>query len=112
MINRSILFFLALCLAAQGAIPASAYSAGNYPAKWGKSGVMTFIVNQQWRVYQKNLGPATAQIVGAALANRTGFRHNHRSRRRRALVVERRQGKTIHRGLLITSKNGAEVCHD
>jgi hypothetical protein len=36
-----------------------------YPATWGKSGVMTFIVNQQGRVYQKNLGPATAQIVKA-----------------------------------------------
>ncbi len=36
-----------------------------YPATWGKSGVMTFIVNQGGRVYQKNLGPATAQIVKA-----------------------------------------------
>ena len=27
-----------------------------YPAKWGVSGVMTFIVNQRGRVYQKNLG--------------------------------------------------------
>jgi hypothetical protein len=36
-----------------------------YPATWGKSGVMTFIVNQQGKVYQKNLGPATAQIVKA-----------------------------------------------
>jgi hypothetical protein len=26
---------------------------------------MTFIVNQQGRVYQKNLGPRTAQIAGA-----------------------------------------------
>ena len=36
-----------------------------YPDKWGSSGVMTFIVNQQGRVYQKNLGPRTAQIAGA-----------------------------------------------
>lgn len=36
-----------------------------YPATWGKSGVMTFIVNQGGRVYQKDLGPATAQIVKA-----------------------------------------------
>lgn len=36
-----------------------------YPATWGKSGIMTFIVNQGGRVYQKNLGPATAQIVKA-----------------------------------------------
>lgn len=31
-----------------------------YPARWGVSGVMTFIVNQRGRVYQKNLGPTTA----------------------------------------------------
>jgi hypothetical protein len=36
-----------------------------YPDKWGSSGVMTFIVNQQGRIYQKNLGPKTAQIAGA-----------------------------------------------
>jgi hypothetical protein len=36
-----------------------------YPDKWGSSGVMTFIVNQQGRVYQKNLGPKTAQIAGS-----------------------------------------------
>jgi hypothetical protein len=32
-----------------------------YPARWGVSGVMTFIVNQRGRVYQKNLGPKTAE---------------------------------------------------
>ncbi len=36
-----------------------------FPDKWGSSGVMTFIVNQQGRVYQKNLGPKTAQIANA-----------------------------------------------
>jgi hypothetical protein len=36
-----------------------------YPAKWGNSGVMTFIVNQQGRVYQKNLGPGSDGIVSA-----------------------------------------------
>jgi hypothetical protein len=34
-----------------------------FPSNWGKSGVMTFIVNQQGKVYQKNLGPNTAEIV-------------------------------------------------
>lgn len=34
-----------------------------YPDKWGSSGVMTFIVNQQGRVYEKNLGPNTAKIA-------------------------------------------------
>jgi Protein of unknown function (DUF2950) len=34
-----------------------------YPDKYGSSGVMTFMVNQQGRVYQKNLGPETAKIA-------------------------------------------------
>lgn len=34
-----------------------------YPARWGVSGVMTFVVNQRGRVYQKNLGPKTAEIA-------------------------------------------------
>jgi hypothetical protein len=36
-----------------------------YPDKWGNSGVMTFIINQQGRVYQKNLGPNTARLAAA-----------------------------------------------
>jgi hypothetical protein len=36
-----------------------------YPDRWGNSGVMTFIVNQQGRVYQKNLGPNTSQIASS-----------------------------------------------
>lgn len=36
-----------------------------YPAKWGNSGIMTFIVNQQGRVYQKNLGPDTSKTTSA-----------------------------------------------
>ena len=32
-----------------------------YPVKWGVSGVMTFIVNQRGRVYQKNLGAQTPE---------------------------------------------------
>jgi hypothetical protein len=31
-----------------------------WPAEWGNSGVMTFIINQQGKVYEKNLGPKTA----------------------------------------------------
>ena len=34
-----------------------------FPSNWGKSGVMTFIVNQQGRVYQKNLGPDTVKTA-------------------------------------------------
>jgi hypothetical protein len=34
-----------------------------WPSKYGESGVMTFIVNQQGKVFQKDLGPKTASIV-------------------------------------------------
>ncbi len=34
-----------------------------FPAKYGQSGVMTFIVNQAGIVYQKNLGPNTTAIA-------------------------------------------------
>jgi hypothetical protein len=34
-----------------------------FPANWGKSGVMTFVVNQQGKVYEKNLGPNTVKIT-------------------------------------------------
>jgi hypothetical protein len=36
-----------------------------YPAAWGKSGVMTFIVNQRGRVYQKNIGSKTGSEAAA-----------------------------------------------
>jgi len=36
-----------------------------YPAEYGVSGIMTFIVNQDGVVYQKNLGPKTAAIARA-----------------------------------------------
>ncbi len=35
------------------------------PAEYGHSGIMTFIVNQQGRVYEKDLGPRTDQIAAA-----------------------------------------------
>jgi hypothetical protein len=34
-----------------------------WPAEYGESGIMTFIVNQQGRVYQKDLGKNTAKIA-------------------------------------------------
>jgi hypothetical protein len=40
------------------------YALVAYPDKWGNSGVMTFIVNQQGRVYEKNLGPNTSKLAG------------------------------------------------
>jgi Protein of unknown function (DUF2950) len=36
-----------------------------YPDKRGSSGVMTFIVNQQGRVYERDLGPQTADLAAA-----------------------------------------------
>lgn len=36
-----------------------------FPASYGASGVMSFIVNHQGRIYQKDLGPKTAEIAKA-----------------------------------------------
>ena len=36
-----------------------------WPVEWGNTGVMTFIVNQQGKAYQKNLGPKTASVAQA-----------------------------------------------
>ena len=34
-----------------------------WPAHWGNTGVMTFIVNQDGEIYEKDLGPTTAAIA-------------------------------------------------
>jgi Protein of unknown function (DUF2950) len=36
-----------------------------YPASYGASGIMTFVVNQDGVVHQKDLGPKTAQLANA-----------------------------------------------
>ena len=36
-----------------------------WPASYGASGIMTFIVNQDGIVFQKDLGPNTAAVVAA-----------------------------------------------
>ena len=41
------------------------YALVAYPDEWGHSGTMTFIINQQGRVYQKNLGQDTGKMVAA-----------------------------------------------
>ncbi len=41
------------------------YALVAYPDKWGSSGIMTFIVNQQGRVYEKDLGPDTEALASA-----------------------------------------------
>lgn len=35
-----------------------------YPVRWGQSGIMTFIVNQDGIVYQRSFGDKTAKIAG------------------------------------------------
>jgi len=34
-----------------------------YPAQYGASGIMTFLVNHQGSIHQKDLGPKTAELV-------------------------------------------------
>jgi hypothetical protein len=36
-----------------------------YPEHWDQSGIMTFIVNQDGAVYQRNFGEATSRVAGA-----------------------------------------------
>jgi len=36
-----------------------------YPDQWAKSGIMTFIVNQDGKVYQRNLGKKSSRIAAA-----------------------------------------------
>jgi len=36
-----------------------------YPAHWGESGIMTFIVNQDGKIYQRNLGTKSAETAAA-----------------------------------------------
>lgn len=36
-----------------------------WPAEWGNSGIMTFVVSQRGKVYEKNLGPKTDTIASA-----------------------------------------------
>ena len=39
-----------------------------YPAQYGVSGIMTFMVNQQGVVHEKDLGPKTEEIAKAFTA--------------------------------------------
>jgi hypothetical protein len=73
-------YFFKILTAQGSAVPGGAYNYivnGNlisgfalvaYPEIWGKSGIMTFIVNQRGRVYQANLGPGTADRAAAMTA--------------------------------------------
>ena len=39
------------------------FAAVAWPAEYGETGIMTFLVNQQGRVYQRDLGPKTGRIA-------------------------------------------------
>ena len=39
-----------------------------YPVRYGSSGVMTFMVNEQAVVFEKDLGPRTAEIAAGITA--------------------------------------------
>ena len=39
-----------------------------WPAEWGNSGVMTFLVSQQGKIYEKSLGPKTPAIASRMTA--------------------------------------------
>jgi Protein of unknown function (DUF2950) len=49
-----------------------------WPAVFGSSGIMTFIVGQDGNVYQKDLGPETAHRRGSPRSTPT--LHGHASR--------------------------------
>ena len=36
-----------------------------YPESWGQSGIMTFIINQQGKVFERNLGEKTTELAAA-----------------------------------------------
>jgi hypothetical protein len=53
------------------------FAAVAYPADYGRSGVMTFIVNQSGKVYEKNLGPKAAAVTTFDPAGWTEVKPEH-----------------------------------
>ncbi|HXC98493.1 MAG TPA: DUF2950 domain-containing protein [Verrucomicrobiae bacterium] len=47
-----------------GGVLAGGFALVAYPEHWDQSGIMTFIVNQDGKVYQRNLGEDTLRIAG------------------------------------------------
>ena len=43
------------------------FAFGTYPAEYGNSGVMTFIINQDGLLLQKDLGPTTTETSAAMI---------------------------------------------
>ena len=44
------------------------FAMGAYPARFGSSGVMTFVCNHDGVVFEKDLGPRTPEIAAAMKA--------------------------------------------
>jgi hypothetical protein len=44
---------------------AGGFALAAYPEHWGRSGVMTFIVDRDGKIYQRDLGEKTTQIASA-----------------------------------------------
>ena len=73
-----------------------------YPAEYGKSGVMTFIVSRDGAVYQKDLGPNTAALArgmtaynpDSSWAKVPPANSQYGSRRRRGTACGRRARKS------------------
>jgi Protein of unknown function (DUF2950) len=51
-----------------GAAETGGYALIAWPAEYGRSGIMTFLVNSQGVVFQKDLGAQTAEAVNAMTA--------------------------------------------
>src|SRR4029079_2297078 len=49
------------------------FAAVAYPAEYGNSGIMTFIINHEGDIYEKDLGEGTARIASPM----TSFTHDH-----------------------------------
>ena len=52
-----------LCSNTDQTIMIGGFAVVAYPAEYGNSGVMTFIVNHDGKVFQKNLGTNTATVA-------------------------------------------------
>ncbi|MDR5738734.1 MULTISPECIES: DUF2950 domain-containing protein [unclassified Caballeronia] len=52
----------------EGGALAQGFAMIAWPARYGETGVMSFIVNQDGQVFEKNLGPATARVAASIKA--------------------------------------------
>ena len=68
-----------------------------YPAEYGNSGIMTFMVNQDGTVFQKDLGPKTTAKLVREINCFLAGRHLDQSRRRAVRVALMRPcASTVH----------------